>query len=142
MAFISRELVSIRSSIIEKQHHACVLRFGHIGEEIEPGVEVEQETLRMSLLRLYIVGTLKRVPEKEDGEAQSYEIVISIFSVELGRMASRVSSGIRVLSLPVSLSSLQYTPQASIASKRVESTHPVGDRAEPSIGRGLLSNGL
>jgi hypothetical protein len=121
MAFISRELVSIRSSIIEKQHHACVLRFGHIGEEIEPGVEVEQEPLRMSLLRSYIVGTFL---DKEDGEVQSYEIVISIFSVELGRMASRVSSGIRVLSLPVSLSSLQYTPQASIASKVVKSAHP------------------
>ena len=48
-----------------------MLTLGHVSEEIEPCVEVEQEVLRVPLLRSDVVGSLERVSNEEDGEVKS-----------------------------------------------------------------------
>ena len=57
--------------MIRQEHHAGMLTLWHVGEEIEPGVEVEQEVLRVPLLRSDVVGSLERVSNEEDGEVKS-----------------------------------------------------------------------
>jgi hypothetical protein len=48
-------------SVIGQQHQPSVLRFGDVGEEIEPSVVVDQERFGVTLLRSNVVGTLEGV---------------------------------------------------------------------------------
>ena len=48
-----------------------MLTLWDVGEEIEPGIKVEQEVLRVPLLRSDVVGTLEWVPDEEDGEVET-----------------------------------------------------------------------
>jgi hypothetical protein len=99
MTSVRRELVAVGGSVIREQHHSCVLRLGDIGQEIEPGVEVEQETLGVSLLGSNIVGSLERVSNKEHGEVEADQIVIAFRRIELRCMTPGVTSRVGVLSL-------------------------------------------
>jgi hypothetical protein len=65
---------------------------------------VHSETDEIRLLRNVVCQptgglTLERIPDEEDGEIQTDDIVIPILGVKLGSESSRVSSGIGVLSL-------------------------------------------
>ena len=102
MTSICREVVPVGRGVIRQEHHTSMLTLGDVGEEVKPGVKVEQETLGISLLRSNVVGTLEGVSDEEDGEVKAYEIVVPVFSVELGSVASGVSSRVGVLSLIVS----------------------------------------
>jgi len=59
---ISVKVMGHGRSVVGQQHQPSVLRFGNVGEEIEPSVVVDQEGLGVTLLRSNVVGTLERVP--------------------------------------------------------------------------------
>ena len=58
---VSVKVVRDRSSVVREQHQPGVLGLGHVGEEVEPPVVVEQERLGFSLLRSNVVGSLEGV---------------------------------------------------------------------------------
>lgn len=97
VAAIAVEVPPVRMTRVREEHGACMVRFRHIGQEIERGVVVDEEGLRIAALRANVVGTLHGIPDEEDRPVETDEIVVALFSVELYSKASGVTSKIREL---------------------------------------------
>lgn len=64
---------SPRGAVITEEHHTGVVGLGNVGEEIEGTVVVQQEILRVALLRANNIGALDRITAEEDGLAVCQE---------------------------------------------------------------------
>lgn len=123
MAPIRREVVPVRRGVVGEQHETCMLRFGDVGEEVEPRVKVEQEVFGVALLRADVVWALEGItvdelctareglkcsPDKEDWPVQTDHVKVAILGIEFDGETSRVSGDIGIFSLRVSLGSIWY----------------------------------
>ncbi|KAJ8612316.1 hypothetical protein MRB53_037526 [Persea americana] len=88
------EIPAVGVAAVGEEHGACVIRLGHIGQEIKGSVVVDEEGLWVSALTSDVVRTLHRIADEEDGPVQTDDIVVAFLGVELDRETSRIASEI------------------------------------------------
>jgi hypothetical protein len=53
--------------VVREEHHPCVVCLGSRGEQVEEGIIVKEEVLKVAILRADHIGTLDWIPAEEDG---------------------------------------------------------------------------
>ena len=66
-AITMRAPPALRSAVVTEEHHSGMVGLGSVGKEVERGVVVQEEVLRVPLLRANDVRSLHGVAAEEDG---------------------------------------------------------------------------
>ncbi len=77
--------------MVTEEHHASMVAFGRVCQQIEQGVVVEEKILWVTGLRANDVRTLNGITTEEDGKVQANDIVVAFTGVELEGKASWVA---------------------------------------------------
>lgn len=81
-----------RSAVIREEHHAGMIGLRNIGQKVENGIPINEEVLGVSLLAANNIGTLDGVTAEENWPVKTDNVVITVWSVELGSKASRITA--------------------------------------------------
>jgi len=78
--------------VVTEEHETGVVSLGGVGEEVEQGVMVQQEVVRVSGLRPNDIRTLDRITAEEDGKVQPNNVIVAFASVQLDGKSTRIAS--------------------------------------------------
>ncbi len=81
----------IGSTMIGEEHQTRMITLWCATKQVERGIVVEQEVLRVSCLRANDIRSLNWVAAEEDGKVQANDIIVAFASVELYGEATRIS---------------------------------------------------